>query len=93
MLKGAQKRMVVVRTGTSTLFEAAYFVLRDDAPEENRPSMLEEANRILDESFSPRPTQTPPKSRKEQARALLCLALGLLLGALLGGGIVLLFGF
>jgi hypothetical protein len=57
MLKGAQKRMVMLRTADSSLFETAYFILRDDgdaSADTKQPTMLEEANRILDQSFTPR---------------------------------------
>ena len=46
MLKGAQKKMIVVRTKDSRLFEEAYFVMRKDTPESSRDSgdILWEAN-------------------------------------------------
>lgn len=52
MIKGAQKQMIVVRTGNSPYFDEAYFVLRRDIrPEkQERPDILSEANRILHES-------------------------------------------
>ena len=46
MIKGAQKRMIVVKTTDSTLFEEAYFVVRHDAASE-RMDMLAEADRII----------------------------------------------
>ena len=50
MIKGAQKQMIVVRTGHSHYFDEAYFVLRREmrAPRCKR-DMLREANRILEE--------------------------------------------
>ena len=50
--EGAQKQMIVVRTGNSPYFDEAYFVLRRDIrPEkQERPDILSEANRILHES-------------------------------------------
>ncbi len=82
MLKGAQKRMIVVRTTDSKLFEEAYFVMRHDAGrgEEDRPDMLVEANRILEGS-----RLHTEKRRRPWPRILWC-ALGFLGGALLGGG-------
>lgn len=52
MIKGAQKQMIVVRTGNSPYFDEAYFVLRRDIhPEkQEKTDILSEANRILHES-------------------------------------------
>ncbi len=51
MIKGAQKQMIVVKTGESRWFDEAYFVLRRDvAQKEQDPGLLlQEANRILEE--------------------------------------------
>lgn len=46
MIKGAQKRMIVVKTTDSSLFEEAYFVVRHNAANE-RMDMLAEADRII----------------------------------------------
>lgn len=52
MLKGAQKQMIVVRTGDSRYFDEAYFVLRREikAKRSGRNEFLREANRIIEES-------------------------------------------
>ena len=93
MLKGAQKRMVVLRTATSSHFESAYFILKDDAPGDEGgqgPSMLEEANRILDQSFVP-PSRGQHRGRTfSRKQALLLFLFGFLIGALLGALILLL---
>ena len=49
MVKGAQKQMIVVRTGNSRYFDEAYFVLRRNVkvPRGERDEMISEANRIL----------------------------------------------
>ena len=49
MIKGAQKKMVVVRTRDSRLFEEAYFVMRHDTPSEHKKDddIVAEANRII----------------------------------------------
>ena len=52
VMRGAQKQMIVLRTGGSRYFDEAYFVLksgRRPRREEGR-DMVREANRILDES-------------------------------------------
>ena len=49
MIKGAQKRMIVLKTADSAVFEEAYFVLR----RENNcgeGDMVTEANRIIESS-------------------------------------------
>ena len=85
MIKGAQKQMIVVRTGGSRYFDEAYFVLRRDirpAPGE-RNDLLSEADRILKESETVRPVK-----KAHRLRPYLLFGLGILLGA---GAAVLLF--
>ena len=52
MIKGAQKKMVVVRTRDSRFFEEAYFVMRRDIPPVCHDSgdIVAEANRIVRQS-------------------------------------------
>lgn len=52
MIKGAQKQMIVLRTGNSRYFDEAYFVLRREVKPRRtcRDEMIKEANRILTES-------------------------------------------
>ena len=76
MIKGAQKQMIVVRTGNSPYFDEAYFVLRKEVKTlgENR-DILQEANRILEESrFSTR------QGSKRGRRGWLSFAVGLFSG-------------
>ena len=48
MIRGAQKKMVVIRTHESRLFEEAYFVLRKDGERGmDDEDMLQEADRII----------------------------------------------
>ena len=47
MLKGAQKRMIVVKTADSRLFEEAYFVMRADTSPSGE-DMVYEANKIIE---------------------------------------------
>ena len=79
MIKGAQKQMIVIRTGSSRYFDEAYFVLRRGiaAEREDKSDMLSEANRILCESETVR-----PERRAGKKRALWLF----LLGAAAGGG-------
>ena len=80
MIKGARKEMIVVRTGNSRYFDEAYFVLRDDAQKEKQKStsILDEANRILDEI-----TPEFPMSEKKKNRGWMFFAVGTLCGAVL----------
>ena len=81
MLKGAQKRMYVVKLGEDSLFEEAYFVLRREAGSVQGGDMVSEANRIIRQSDRG-PTQPPRKSR-----GLWKIALGFACGLVTGGGI------
>ena len=48
MLKGIQRRMVEVRTDKSSLFETAYFVLRDEtAGKTSERNIVDEAYKII----------------------------------------------
>ena len=86
MLKGAQKRMVVLRTAASSHFESAYFILKDDAPpqgSEQGRSMLEEANRILNQSFVPSRRACGSGRQFSRRQVLLLFLLGFVIGAML----------
>ncbi len=86
MLKGAQKRMIVVRTRDSRLFEEAYFVIRGEGnPADAHRDMLDEANRIID---SGTPPPSPPVRRT--ARRWLSRLLWFVGGAAVGIGATLL---
>ncbi len=85
MIKGAQKQMIVLRTGNSRYFDEAYFVLRREVKlsrGSSKNEMLREANRILEECA---PTSPP---RRRRGRSILLFFLGLFLGV---GGTVLTF--
>lgn len=79
MVKGAQKQMIVVRTGNSRYFDEAYFVLRRNVrvpcPEQNE--MIGEANRILQDCD---PSHRAP--RKKMPRGVVFFLLGILCGGL-----------
>ena len=47
MIKGAQKRMIVVKTADSRVFEEAYFVMRSDMTASGE-DMVSEANKIIE---------------------------------------------
>ena len=82
MLKGYQRRLIMMPTKDSPHFEAAYFILRKEAEHKTvRPNeMLCEATRILQES-SPKAPRPPLRFRHLAIAFAVGLAVGL---ALLG---------
>lgn len=82
-IKGAQKQMIVVRTGNSRFFDEAYFVLRREVGNDRkiRKDILQEANRILEEN---RLMPHAPKHRRGIRMASWVLFLA---GGLCGGGV------
>ena len=87
MIKGAQKRLIVVKTTGSPFFDEAYFVLRNEATGNGKvkSDMLSEANRILRDS-----TLTPSPTRRRRA-GLRPFLLGFLGGAAASALILLFF--
>lgn len=83
MLKGSRRQLIVVRTGRSRYFDEAYFILRRemDASKMGRADILQEANRILQEST--------PDGKRNRRRSLFLMPF--LLGLLIGCGIAALF--
>ncbi len=80
MIKGASRRMVVLKNTGSPLFEEAYFILREEAEAKGpRADMVSEANRIVAANT------IPPREKKQKGNGLL-MTFCFLLGALLGGG-------
>ena len=79
MIKGAQKQMIVLRTGNSPYFDEAYFVLRREIRSEqsNRIDILAEANKILEES-----TRGSRRHSRFHTPGWLLFLLGLLCGGL-----------
>ena len=97
MLKGAQKRMIVIRTRDSRLFEEAYFVMRRDLPDSgaHRSDMLWEANRIVERSLgvssaAGHPESAPKPPRKKWLTHVWVFTAGLLSGGLLAFALTLL---
>lgn len=86
MLKGAQKQMIVVRTGDSKYFDEAYFVLRRgvESGRGHRSDLLSEANRILGEC------ENAKRGRGcRRGRGRLFFLLGLLSGLLCAAAVLL----
>lgn len=74
LLKGASRRMVVVRSRDSKLFEEAHFILREDSVEPSMPDLLSEANRIVESSRF-------PTNRRCGSKKNVQFVIGLLTGA------------
>lgn len=81
MLKGAQKRMYVVKLGEDSLFEEAYFVLRREKSTAPGTDMISEANQIIRQSAEHK------QDKKSGKRTVWQIALGFACGLVTGGGI------
>ena len=83
MIRGAQKKMIVVKTGDSALFEEAYFMVRAGV-ERAESDMVLEANRIIEEC-------APRRTRRKRGDFFLLILplLCFIAGSLIGGGIAL----
>ena len=81
MLKGAQKRMYVVKLGQESPFEEAYFVLKRECDAVQGKDIVSEAARIIGQSVG---RDTGVKSSKER---ILPLVISFACGLLAGGGI------
>ena len=77
MLRGYQRKLIMIRTNDSSVFESAFFILRGaNCENENSVEMVSEANRILRES------DTGKKKKSFRVRHLFfCFGIGFLLGA------------
>ncbi len=81
MLKGAQKRMYVVKLGQESPFEEAYFVLKRECDAVQGKDMVSEAARIIRQSAGQEHAQSPANKRFWQ-RALIFFV-----GFVTGGGV------
>lgn len=61
LLKGANRRMVVVKSRDSKLFEEAHFIMREETADSAMPELLAEANRIVEQSQFPSSCRNFPK--------------------------------
>ncbi len=84
MLKGAQKRMIVVKTANSRVFEEAYFVMRTDTAPSDR-DMVGEANRIIESCAN-----TRRESKRRSFGKGFAVIGAFISGSVFGGGLVLL---
>ena len=82
MIKGVQRKMIVVKTDNSNVFETAYFVLRSDSDKEKNDAlnMLEEANRIVNEGNEEKKSKKEKKKRYGRFAAFCIFWLGAIFG-------------
>ena len=82
MLKGYQRRLIMMPTKGSPLFETAYFILRKetDVKAPNQNEMLCEATRILEET-----TLTAKAPTFKRRHIALALGIGICVGAVVMG--------
>ena len=87
MIKACQKKILYVVGAEESMFETAYFVLRENsgAAYSGGDDMLKEADRIINERL---PSVKKKKKRLETARRVLTVAVSALSGVLIGGGAV-----
>ena len=88
MLKGAQKRMYVVKMGQDSPFEEAYFVLKRECEAVEGKDMVSEAVRIIKQSAVQESSTSPQSKRTWQS--VLIFACGLVTGAGIAAAICLL---
>lgn len=81
MLKGAQKRMYVVKLGQESPFEEAYFVLKRECDAVPGKDMVSEAARIIGQSVGRDAGAADRRGR------ILQLVLSFVCGLLVGGGV------
>ena len=82
MLKGTQKKMIVVQGTASSMFETVYFVLKRDAEKSSRygeKDMIGEANRIISENML-EPTKKRSMNISRWASRIFTFLLGVLSG-------------
>lgn len=83
MIKGIQKKLIMMQLNKNDMFEGAYFIVRDDkeAKISDKNDMVKEANRIINECVA-------PNSRAEKRSGRLgFFALGAMIGILLSSSI------
>lgn len=77
MLKGCQKRLVMLKPGENSVFESAWFVLREDKQDVAYDDMVAEANRIAAGGIAPKYMR---RSSRKYGLSMLC-------GIILGGAL------
>ncbi len=81
MIRGAQKKMIVIKTSDSAVFEEVYFVLRRERPAVEA-DMVREANRIIESSG-----EKKSSVRKNDVKSLVFCVACFACGIATGGGV------
>lgn len=85
MIKGCQKRIIMINDTASDIFDQAYFIMKDDEviKKASKTDMIREANRIIDENlFGAYFSGAKRQGRRKYDR------IAFFLGALCGGAFV-----
>ncbi len=87
MIKGCQKKIIMINDTGSDIFEQAYFIIKDETKSEKigKTDMIREASRIIDENLL---GAYFGKEKKIRKRKKACDTLMFSLGALCGSGII-----
>ncbi len=64
MVKGVCRRVIVVRSPDTRLFEQAIFLLREDAPEVSDGDLLQQACRVTEHYVRTGDAKTPRRRRR-----------------------------
>lgn len=82
MMKGVQRKMIIVKTDKSDVFETAYFVLRSDADKCRGEAldMLGEANRIVNDGNGEKRNDRIKRKRFGRFAAFCFFLLGIVFG-------------
>ena len=83
MLKGIQKRMIVVKTVGNRYFDSAYFILKNSSEPFDEGSLLREAKGIVKENLAKR--RTPKRSENAWRKQRIFFFFG---GLSCGGGVM-----
>ena len=82
MIKGLERKMMLLKRTNSKYFDEAYLIMKDDISVYDEGEILREAERIL---FSAETCKRIKRSNKKRAfKSFLILVLGVLLGLSLG---------
>ncbi|MBQ1232126.1 MAG: hypothetical protein IIX86_01200 [Clostridia bacterium] len=83
MLKGAQKKMYVVKMGQDSPFEEAYFVLKRERDAVTGDDMIKEATRIISQSAGQE--RSAESVGRRVGKSVLLFACGLVTGGGIAG--------
>ena len=76
MIKGCQRKMIVIKETGSPYFDAAYFVLRCDLPKSAKDSdMMTEAHRMIENCSPKSAVQSTPQKKAITKSEVLIIAL------------------